>query len=194
MTEKPLVGTNAEYIEACCRAADQLTERDLEIIESSHPHIAKERRAERAKALAKEADAARIKAQQSATAAGANNRREHFLIDAIASGMAVVLKELFTPRDTRIEALERRLAEVGSQAAIADARVKAVESRPGLEYLGTWTEGRGYVRGSVVTLGGSLWIQHKMAVSVARPGTAEGAAAWTLAVKKGADGKDATPR
>jgi len=112
------------------------------------------------------------------------------IFDEIAAVLVTELKE----RDARIAAVEHRLAEVESQAALADARVKAVESRPALEYLGTWTEGRGYVRGSVVTLGGSLWIQHKAAVSVARPGTAEGAAAWTLAVKKGADGKDATPR
>ena len=79
----------------------------------------------------------------------------------------------------------------GARLAALETRIAALEARPTLEYLGTWTEGRSYSRGAVVGDAGSLWIQHKSPTSLARPGTTDGAASWTLAVKRGQDGKDA---
>lgn len=52
-------------------------------------------------------------------------------------------------------------------------------------YRGVYKEGEGYVRGDMVTWGGSLW--HCDAETKDKPGTDD----WTLACKKGRDGKDA---
>lgn len=54
-------------------------------------------------------------------------------------------------------------------------------------YCGVFKEGDDYVPGDMVTWGGSLW--HCDAETKDKPGTD----AWTLAVKKGRDGKDAKP-
>src|SRR6476659_3984383 len=157
MTEKALIGSNEEYIIACCKSPAELTDRDLAIIESSHPKIAVERRAERAKALAKQADTARIRAQQSATAAGAIASRERSLMDSIASGTAAVLKELFTPRDTRLEAPERRCADLEFQTTQSATRLKSLEARPELRYCGIFREGQRYSTGALITRSGPLW-------------------------------------
>jgi integrin beta 3 len=55
---------------------------------------------------------------------------------------------------------------------------------PIMIYRGVYTEGAEYTRGDVVTWAGSLW--HCNAPTAEKPG-GEG---WTLAVKKGRDGKD----
>ena len=108
-------------------------------------------------------------------------------LDAVSK---VLMGALRTAQE-RVEILERRLAEVESQVALADERIKAAESKPSLEYRGVWEAGRDYVRGNAVTDNGSIWILNKAAHSLARPGTSEGVAAWTLACKRGKDGKDA---
>jgi integrin beta 3 len=54
---------------------------------------------------------------------------------------------------------------------------------PFMIYRGVWTDGQAYTRGDTVTWGGSLY--HCDAETTARPGTE----AWTLAAKKGRDGK-----
>jgi hypothetical protein len=46
------------------------------------------------------------------------------------------------------------------------------------------------MRGDVVTFGGSMW--HCNAATEEKPG--DGSAAWTLAAKRGRDGKDVTAR
>jgi integrin beta 3 len=57
---------------------------------------------------------------------------------------------------------------------------------PAMIYRGVFTEGRAYVPGDVVTFGGSMWACNTPTAS--RPGETE--RAWTLAVKRGRDGKD----
>lgn len=57
---------------------------------------------------------------------------------------------------------------------------------PSMIYRGVYVEARTYVRGDVVTFGGSTW--HSNEDTVAKPG--DGSKAWTLMVKKGRDGRD----
>ena len=56
---------------------------------------------------------------------------------------------------------------------------------PVIVYRGVFKEGESYERGDTVTWGGSLW--HCDTPTKEKPGTE----AWTLAAKKGRDGKDA---
>jgi hypothetical protein len=56
---------------------------------------------------------------------------------------------------------------------------------PVVVYRGVFKEGEPYERGDMVTWGGSLW--HCDKATTAKPGTED----WTLAAKKGRDGKDA---
>lgn len=53
-------------------------------------------------------------------------------------------------------------------------------------YRGVYRPDGAYVRGDEVTFGGSQW--HCNAATAEKPG--DGSAAWTLAVKRGRDGKD----
>jgi integrin beta 3 len=58
-------------------------------------------------------------------------------------------------------------------------------------YRGVYQAGQAYAAGDCVTYGGSTWIAR--AATSSRPETLEGAAAWTLAVKRGRDGRDRRP-
>lgn len=63
--------------------------------------------------------------------------------------------------------------------------IKSVEfDLPCPEYRGVWKEAESYERGDMVTWGGSLW--HCDKATAEKPGTDD----WTLAAKKGRDGKD----
>jgi len=53
-------------------------------------------------------------------------------------------------------------------------------------YRGVWLDGTGYSRGDTVTWAGSLY--HCNEPTIDKPGA--GSAAWTLAAKRGADGRD----
>ena len=53
------------------------------------------------------------------------------------------------------------------------------------QYQGVWEDGRGYVKGDLVTWAGSMW--HCSDPTVVKPGDGK---AWTLAVKRGRDGRD----
>jgi hypothetical protein len=108
-----------------------------------------------------------------------NDRRE--LLDTIASGLATVLKELFAPRDTRIEALERRCADLEFQTTQSAARLKSLEARPELKYAGVFREGQRYSAGSLITRSGSLWLCEQD--TDLEPGTA--LSGWKLIVKRG---------
>jgi len=65
------------------------------------------------------------------------------------------------------------------------ARIAALEARPTLKYLGTFSDGAWYDEGNCVTHGGSAWI------CIRRTNVTPGApdSGWQLAVKRGADGK-----
>jgi integrin beta 3 len=58
---------------------------------------------------------------------------------------------------------------------------------PFQKYQGVYHAGTSYVAGDMVTYGGSLW--HCGTATSARPG--DGVTGWTLAVKRGQDGRDA---
>jgi hypothetical protein len=57
---------------------------------------------------------------------------------------------------------------------------------PAMVYRGVYEAGRVYEPGDTVTFGGSAWVCG--ATTTERPG--DGAPGWTLAVKRGRDGKD----
>jgi hypothetical protein len=56
-------------------------------------------------------------------------------------------------------------------------------------YRGVWQRAASYTRGDLTTFGGSVW-HANLAPGEAKPG--DGSATWTLSVKRGLDGKDAT--
>jgi len=93
----------------------------------------------------------------------------------LAEELAAIIKEQVTaeiaPLTDRIAALE-----------------DAMKQEKSLAYKGVYAAGEVYDVGSLVTCGGSLW--HCDRLTKAKPG--EAADCWTLAVKKGRDGKDAT--
>lgn len=62
-----------------------------------------------------------------------------------------------------------------------------VAALPTMQYKGVFSEGTTYRAGECVTWAGSLW--HANEATAERPG--DGSKAWTLAVKRGRDGKDA---
>src|SRR5688500_2709963 len=90
---------------------------------------------------------------------------------SIVAAIRVFVAKALSERDDRIEELERRLSDV--EMHTKDFRC-----------LGVWEAGREYGRGNVVTDRGSLW--HCQQDTSTRPGHGN---AWTLAVKRGADGR-----
>jgi hypothetical protein len=80
------------------------------------------------------------------------------------------------------------LEELGAVTAELSALQDVVRSEKSLKYRGVHELGAAYDTGDTVTHGGSLW--HCNVLTKERPG--EGSRAWTLAVKRGRDGKDLT--
>ena len=76
--------------------------------------------------------------------------------------------------------------EVASLRSEFELRVKMLEQRGTLEYLGVHEAGAQYVKGQFVTAFGSLW--HCNSTTRESPGT--GTPAWTLAAKRGRDARD----
>ena len=74
--------------------------------------------------------------------------------------------------------------EVGKLRSEFDVRVKLLEERGTLEYLGVFEPERQYTRGNFASHNGSLW--HCNCATRQRPGDGPD---WTLAVKKGRDAK-----
>jgi len=86
--------------------------------------------------------------------------------------------------DLHMEQLDERT--VAFRATRGDqAKEIGTLSVPALIYRGVFREGTTYSVGDSVTWAGALWVAR--AVTTDKPG--EGATAWQLAVKKGADGK-----
>lgn len=79
--------------------------------------------------------------------------------------------------------------EIETRVAALDARVRELEARPQLRYLGVFADdGRTYVPGDCVTFGGSMWIARE--TTSARPDESPaGARVWTLCVKRGREGR-----
>lgn len=82
-----------------------------------------------------------------------------------------ILQMLGMARAERFAGIERRLAEL---------------ERSPLRYDGPHETGKSYTRGTFVTARGSLW--HCDTDTAERPGESD---AWTLAVKRGQDGRNA---
>ena len=76
-------------------------------------------------------------------------------------------------RNTRLDALEQRLA--------------ALEAKPSIKYCGTWAANGDYTVGDATTHKGSLWICKANHVQ-SEPGV--DFVCWQLAVKKGRDARD----
>jgi hypothetical protein len=93
------------------------------------------------------------------------------MLTGLVQGLAPALSEILLPCLRKLQTIERRLA--------------SVEDRPGLRYRGTWDENQQYNRGDFATDRGSLWHANR-ATRDRPPG-----AAWTLACKRGRDGRDA---
>lgn len=70
-----------------------------------------------------------------------------------------------------------------------EARVAEIETR-GVQYRGVFQSAQQYARGDLVTFDGSIY--HANADTRCKPGN--GSTDWTLAVKRGCDGKDAERR
>ncbi|MDA9407431.1 hypothetical protein [Bradyrhizobium sp. CCBAU 45384] len=89
-------------------------------------------------------------------------------------------------RRAEIEGFVKSLAPVIGDFVLAaitplKERIKELESRPTLRYLGIWDAARTYPAGTFVTHGGSIWHTGTETTGV-RPG--EGGF-WKLAVKRG---------
>ena len=104
-------------------------------------------------------------------------------LELIAEALAVVAAANGkTPNDKTVEGLSLLLRHIIRM----EARVAAIEER-GVTYKGVWQPSQQYGRGDLVTFDGSIF--HANDVTRQRPNGA--ASGWTLAVKRGADGKDA---
>ena len=88
--------------------------------------------------------------------------------EMLADGIVATLKRALGPRDSRLAALEKRVAEL--------------ESKKLPTYAGAHKAGETYAQGSLVTRVGGLWLA--IAESDETPG--QGATQWRLIVKSGA--------
>lgn len=79
--------------------------------------------------------------------------------------------------------VETKNAELAARLQVVEALLSNSKS---MTYRGIFASGTAYNLGDTVTHGGSLW--HCNGLTKDRPG--DGEAAWTLAVKRGRDGKD----
>jgi len=103
----------------------------------------------------------------------------HFALITMMASMQIRL-------DTAVQFnREQRLKLVDEVKALRE-RVHALESAPRLKYQGVYKEGQRYAVGDVVTHHGSMF--H---CNLETTGEPEKTYAWTLAVKRGRDGKDA---
>lgn len=85
---------------------------------------------------------------------------------------------------TALAKIDRLEVEVHQRAAIATERRK----RQDLRYRGVFKHGEVYTPGHMTTFGGALW--HCNSKTAEPPGGTPANPAWTLAVRRGADGKD----
>lgn len=86
-----------------------------------------------------------------------------------------------------IRAIATKAVDDRLEAEVQKRVVEAVSGLPTLQYRGVFKLGETYRAGDCATWGGSLW--HANEATTEKPG--EGSKAWTLAVKRGRDGKDA---
>jgi hypothetical protein len=101
-------------------------------------------------------------------------------LDAVGDALAVVKADIEAAARKRTQLLEAKIATL-------EAKLAALQAKAGstMQYCGVWEAGQAYGIGDFVTHAGSLWACR--APTEARPGTSP---AWTLAVKRGRDGRD----
>lgn len=87
---------------------------------------------------------------------------------------------------TSIEIAELPIVE---RLADAERRIAELEARPSTQYRGIYDDKETYRRGDFVTRSGSVWHCELDRAKGVVPGT--DALGWRLAVKRGADGRDA---
>jgi hypothetical protein len=114
----------------------------------------------------------------------------------MALGRAIVRvlqEEYLHPHEQRISRLEAQLAEKDKDLKSALGRIKTLEEKPELSYQGVFVDGRTYQRGNFATFHGSLWFCTALNTR-ARPDENSNSKDWTLAAKRGRDGRDAKSR
>ena len=88
-----------------------------------------------------------------------------------------------------VERAVREMLEAALPALVKSAVQEAVDAIPHLVYKGVWQPETEYRPGHMTTFGGSLW--HCNEASREKPGLGP---AWTLAAKRGRDGRDGDRR
>jgi hypothetical protein len=185
-------------------------------LDSTHPDTAAERRQERARALAKKAEAERVAAQEREAVTRApiaahslvrlmrkefQDRHEDESLDGwsernkwypvpVFMFQEVVMKTVLPfLHDTNERNKERnaKIAALEQRCEALQQRVQELEQRPAVAYKGVWNERELYGAGQFVTFSGSMWIAKTASIG-RRPGTDPNG--WQLVVKRGADGRD----
>ncbi|MBS0245496.1 MAG: hypothetical protein JSR61_02670 [Proteobacteria bacterium] len=112
-------------------------------------------------------------------------------VDADAAALAEAIKQgqgaAFGLLMTKIMNLTFALEAGAAERRRLELRVAELEERPDIEYRGVFEPGATYQRGHFATDDGSVWFCNRETKT--RP--SEGGSNWTLAVKRGRDGKDA---
>jgi hypothetical protein len=201
-------GIDAALLEATCKAAEKLTERDFEVLRGWRPDAEQERREEHRRTIERQVEkqqregAARLQQPVAPARPYARSLIQADLDDLpkgfgpeeltrwaekhghFAAPIWLWHAQLKAAR-TKREALESRVKQL-------EARLAEVETR-GIRYLGVWQSAQEYKRGDTVTYDGSMWIC-VWDTTRARPGAADDSQsrAWTLAVRRGRDGRDAS--
>jgi hypothetical protein len=99
---------------------------------------------------------------------------------AVKDAIKYALRHALPPLTKRIEALEQKNAALEKQ--IAELQMA--------KWVGVWNESTEYKAGNFVTWDGSIWHADIDSRGV-RPGPTTGGKIWTLAGKRGRDGRDA---
>lgn len=105
-------------------------------------------------------------------------------LEAICKVTSRALKEyvarMLEPALERLDALERRSAELESRQSLVESK--------SMTYEGVWKDGVTYEPGAAVTHQGGVWVTRT--ATRTRPGTGD-VRDWVLAVKSGQNGRDA---
>jgi len=92
--------------------------------------------------------------------------------EELAAVIVTAVRAVFTPLRSELKALQ--------------AEIKELQARPTMSYRGVWDATTQYNPGQCVTSGGSIW--HCNCSTRAKTGDSTGD--WSLACKRGRDGKD----
>ncbi len=111
-----------------------------------------------------------------------------WVIDTILIFRLGIIELIKNSFEVRMPALREEIREeFKAEMTALRSRIAELESRPALGYCGVWKAGEKYGRGDFVTADGSLWHCNSDGTK-SKPGTDS---TWTMAVKRGQDGKNA---